>query len=61
MSDSLNRRKKSENLPATVHCPQVYLSSLAKNTQCIRVLRTACEARLSLFFLGPEFWESQCI
>ena len=26
-----------------------------KNTQCIRALRTACEVRLSLIFLGLEF------
>ena len=27
------------------------------NTQCIRVLKTACEVRLSLISLGPEFLE----
>ena len=27
-----------------------------KTTQCIRILTTACEVRLSLIFLDPEFW-----
>ena len=33
-----------------------FVECIFKNTQYIRVLRTACEVRLSLIFLGPEFF-----